>query len=225
MVWATGWRIVSQPNADLRGDDMDVCVLTNVIYDIIPDYVAVSNRQKAEYCGKHNLGWIPLRVNPHPEAHPCWCKPSLMAWALQQYCWCVWMDADAMPVNMAIDIGSYLADVAEPVVMSKDINGFNAGVLAVRCDARDWLIEIDKRRVLPQYQRRFREQQAMADSINSGEVKCHIPPLNIGWNDYIQELYHRSCDPNIYRRGESWCLHLPAVRDDKRLEIMRGELL
>lgn len=202
---------------------MEVCILTNCIYNPLPEYVAISDAAKARYCARHNMGWLSLRSNPRPDSHPCWCKPSLLIWALERYEWAIWMDADALPVNQEWSVARYLEGLEEPVVMGKDINGFNAGVFAVRKDARDWLGIIDSRRHLPQYTRRFREQQAMADSIAMGEIACHVPDLAYGWNDYIPELYNRTCDRNIYRRGESWCLHLPAVKDCDRAYIMQGE--
>lgn len=197
------------------------CIMTNVIYDRIPQYVQVSDRNKTRYCLRHGITFLNMRVNPRPDSHPVWSKPSLMAWALEQYRWCIWMDADAIPLNLGFDVAGYLSSVEEPVVMGQDINGFNAGVFAVRDDARDWLLKIDSRR--KEYTRGFKEQQAMSDSIGAGEVKCHIPPLEIGWNDYIPELYNRTCDKNIYRRGQSWVLHLPAVKDCDRAYIMQGE--
>lgn len=199
---------------------MDACILTNTIYKNEPAYVGISDRAKREYCSRHGMDFLHLHANPHPESHPCWSKPSLLAWALMQYEWVVWMDADAMPTNYGVNIVEYLQGVKEPVVMAQDINGFNAGVIGLRRDAREWLLAIDERRHYPQYTIRFREQQAMADSINAGEMACHIPPLDLGFNDYMPWLYNRTVDRNIFRRGVSWCLHLPAVNDDSRRGIM-----
>lgn len=203
---------------------MRICILTNVIYNEPPDYVNVSYKAKSLYADRHGIGFVQSHDNPHHESHPVWCKPTLVAHSLESYDWVVWMDADAMPTNLEFDLEKYLSGVEEPLVMGKDINGFNAGVFAVARRARDWMLKIAERRKLRVYQRRFREQQAIEDSIWAGEIKCHVPPLEIGWNDYMPELYNRTLDRNVYERGRSWVLHLPAVKDGRRLEIMSNEL-
>lgn len=203
---------------------MKILILTNVIYNVLPDYVSVSREAKELYSRRHGIDFVQSHENPHPESHPVWCKPTLVANALCTYDWAVWMDADAMPTNLEFDLAEYLAGVNEPLVMAQDINGFNAGVFAVARRARDWMLDIAERRKLRVYQRRFREQQAMEDSIWAGEVKCHVPALEIGWNDYMPELYNRTLDRNVYELGRSWVLHLPTVKDGRRLEIMSNEL-
>lgn len=203
---------------------MKICILTNVIYNEPPDYASVSFKAKCLYAGRHGIDFVQSHDNPHPESHPVWCKPTLIANALCSYDWVVWMDADAMTTRLDFDLAEYLSDVEEPLAMGKDINGYNAGVFAVERRARGWMLEIAERRNLRVYQRRFREQQAMEDSIWAGEIKCHVPPLEIGWNDYIPSLYNRTLDRNVYERGRSWVLHLPAVKDGRRLEIMSDEL-
>ena len=203
---------------------MRILILTNVIYNEPPDYASVSREAKELYSRKWGIDFTQSHDNPHSESHPVWGKPMLVANALCSYDWVVWMDADAMPTNLEFDLEKYLSGVKEPLVMAKDINGYNAGVFAVARRARDWMLKIAERRNLRVYQRRFREQQAMEDSIWAGEIRCHVPPLEIGWNDYIPSLYNRTLDRNVYERGRSWVLHLPAANDGRRLEIMSDEL-
>ena len=203
---------------------MKHCIYTNALYDEMPDYAYVSQRQKEKYAKTHHIDYIQTSLNPRPDSHPVWCKPILCAWLLQQYDWVTWIDVDAMPVNMEFSLPEYLENIKVPVVMGQDLNKWNTGVFSVRKDARDWLLEMDCRR--SQYTRRFREQQCMGDSIDKGEIQCHIPPLEIGWNDYLPSLYNRKPyehDENIYRKGKSWILHLPAVDDTRRFGILSRE--
>ena len=203
---------------------MNICLFTNSIYDELPAYVLVSDQQKRKYAELHGIDFVSTRLNPRPDSHPVWCKPMLCAWMLQQYDWVVWMDADAMPVNMDFDLAGYLGAVNEPVVMGKDINGYNAGVFAVNWKTREWLLDMDCRR--SQYTRRFREQQCMSDSFDRGEMQCHVPSLEIGWNDFLPSLYKRrpdQIDRNVYRKGVSWVLHLPALDNIRRLGILSRE--
>lgn len=201
---------------------MDVALMTNCIYSQMPEYARLTDTQKAIYCRKNGLSWLCMRSNPRPDSHPVWGKPFLIAWALEQYDWCVWMDADAVPVKMDFDLEDFLAEVDKPLVMARDINGWNAGVFAVRRDAKWWLHEIDSRR--HRYTRGFREQQAISDSIAAGEIEVFEPPREIGWNDYLPILYNRHGDPNVFEQGRSWCLHLPAVKDARRAEIFAEAL-
>lgn len=202
---------------------MKIAILTNAVYSGgLPEYFKLTDRSKAAYCARWGFSWMSLRADPRPDSHPVWAKPILMVEALEHHDWCVWIDGDAGITNQDFDLEGVLAASPAPIVMAEDINGYNAGVFAARKDARGWLKTIDARRGA--YTRRFREQQAMSDSIKDGEMACWIPPLAIGWNAYIPSLYNRDIDQNVWSEGRSWILHLPAVNDDKRLEIFKGVL-
>lgn len=202
---------------------MKIAILTNAVYKGgLPEYFKLTDRSKAAYCARWGFSWMSLRADPRPDSHPVWAKPILMVEALEHHDWCVWIDGDAGITNQDFDLEGVLAASPAPIVMAEDINGYNAGVFAARKDAQNWLKTIDARRGA--YTRRFREQQAMSDSIRAGEMACLIPPLAIGWNDYMPSLYGRDIDKNVWSEGRSWILHLPAVDDAKRADIFKGVL-
>lgn len=195
---------------------MRIAIVTNAIYDSIPEYMRLSNESKRRYCERRGIDWICTCDNPHPDSHPVWCKPTVMMRALWGRDWVVWMDADALITNFDKDISAVLSDADSDVVMQRDVNGWNAGVFAVRRFEPLQMMEALRH----EYVRGFKEQQALSDLIRDGKVSCQEPPREFGWNEYIPALYRRNTDRNLWNEN-SWCLHLPAVSDSERLNIFK----
>lgn len=200
-----------------------IALVTNAIYSRTPRFVKITDNLKQAYCQAQDIKFVRLHDNPHRDLHPVWCKPRVLLNTLYDYDCVVWMDCDAAPLNKDFDLRHFIAGQGDRVIMQRDINGWNAGVFSVphTDDGLAWLQYIEDRRNEPQYQHRFREQQAMADSF-AGEWGRIVtePPQHIGWNSYLH-IYNRTGDKNIYKPGH-WCLHLPAVDNARRAELFEG---
>lgn len=203
---------------------MKIAILTNALYNSLPEYVAITDVMKCMYCGRHGIEYVRMAANPHPELHAVWQKPRLMLDIMRNHDWTVWVDCDAAPINMVFDLEKYLSSVGDHVVMMKDIMGFNAGVFAVPGTDRGvkWMTYIESIRNEKRYQTGFREQNAIADSFGMDEWRDFVvePPREIGWNNYL-ELYGKRGDPNLVVRG-SWMLHIPCCDDVNRGNIFRN---
>ena len=202
---------------------MKIAMLTNALYNSLPEYVAITDVMKCMYCNLHGIEYVRMAANPHPELHAVWQKPRLMLDVMQNHDWTVWVDCDAAPINMAFDLGEYLSGVGDHVVIMKDVMGFNAGVFAVPSTRNgiEWMTYIESLRNDERYQTGFYEQTAISDSFNLDRWRDFVmePPREIGWNNYL-ELYGKRGDPNLVARG-SWMLHIPAGKDGTRGDIFR----
>lgn len=198
---------------------MNICLVTNAIYDPVPEYVQYTNALKQLYCDSWGIEYLFTSENPLPHLHPQWCKTTFMLKALEEYDWAVWIDCDAATVGMEFDLGGFLSTVGDKVVIAKDINGWNSGVLAVSNKERSmkWLNYIHSLRDEPKYRNGWREQQAMSDSFSGSWKGIElVPQSGIGWNSYL-DIYGRK-EPNLYEHGH-WVLHIPGVRDEIRDRI------
>ena len=171
---------------------MKIAMLTNAVYNSLPEYVAITDVMKCMYCGRHGIEYVRMAANPHPEIRPEWQKPRLMLDVMRNHDWTVWVDCDAAPINMAFDLEKYLSGVGDHVVMVKDIMGWNNGVFAVPGTdmAVKWMELVESHRNDDKYQKGFLEQWAMSDTFELDEWRDFVvePPREIGWNNYL-ELY------------------------------------
>lgn len=98
---------------------MKIAMICNSLYDKRPAWLATTERLKKQYCEKWGWDCLLLNENPHPDLHPVWSKPRVMLDRIDKYDWLVWMDADAMPVNMNIDIAAYLSTLTNDATISE----------------------------------------------------------------------------------------------------------
>ena len=91
---------------------MKIAMICNELYQHRPSWVNTSDRLKKAYCEKWGWDCLLLEENPHPDLHPVWSKPRVLLDRIDDYDWLVWMDADAMPVNMNVDIAGWLEEIS-----------------------------------------------------------------------------------------------------------------
>lgn len=202
---------------------MRISIVTNTIYKQEPRYIELTDALKTRWCAAHGVEYIRSHYNPHPDLHPCWCKPSVLLKFFEGRDWLIWMDADAAPIGGA-DLPALFAEAKDRMVIGRDINGFNAGVFAIPCSdfGRHLLGAVEAHCGDEKYQRGFREQQCIADILEACPDMGYIPPPEVGWNSY-PNIYRRGGDPNIYRFGH-WCLHIPGASDATRERIFEEVL-
>ena len=128
----------------------------------------------------------------------------------------VWIDADAIITNLDFDVSGIFND--KDIYMSKDINGWNAGVFAVKTSdiGRSFLERVMD--LYPQYRNAgFREQSCMAHLMDCvqpyKDSVCCIPART--WNSY-DPIYGKTPRDNIFQSGD-FILHLPAASKDYRV--------
>ena len=201
---------------------MKIAMVTNAVYDDLPDYVAMTDALKCRYCHVYGIEYVRMAANPHPEIRPEWQKISVLLGLVGKYDWLVWMDCDAAPLNIEFDLPGYLSSVEGHVVMRKDVNGWNAGVFAIPNDRRciKWLKHVNSLRNEARYHVGFYEQQAMADTLDEVKWRDIVvePPDEIGWNNYLDGIYGRTGDPNVFQQWH-WTLHLPACNSGFRKDV------
>ena len=197
---------------------MNIAIVTNAVYDVVPEFVVLTDLLKFKYASRHGVSYVRTSSMLHPGIHAAWQKPAVVLDAMEKYDWIVWMDTDAAPVNMDFDLAGYLSGVGDNVVMQKDIMGWNSGVFAIpntsRCMA--WMRFIESLRNEERYASGFWEQQAVSDSFNMDEWRGIPvePPSWIGWNSYLS-IYGERNDPNKYVNGH-WVMHVPACPNGDR---------
>ena len=200
---------------------MKIALITNAIYDPLPDWVRYTDATKAEYCRRqktrHEMIYVRTSDMPHPELHPMWQKPAIMLQYAKRFDWIIWMDADAGINNQDADVPAYLATADNSrIVMSKGNLGWNAGVLAVPCTepGLDWLRRWEDLRNEPAYQTGWRDQHGVIALIKENPSIVQIPPVELGWNCYP---WMSPCP--LTKR--SWCLHMPNCSADRRTRTFR----
>lgn len=202
---------------------MKIAIVTNIQYQDMPKWVGYTQEAKKRYCAHRKIEYVFNYDNPHPELHPVWAKPSVLLSVIDSYDYVVWMDADAMPVNLGFDLESYLATTGDHVVMCKDINGWNAGVFSVpnTDNGHAWLGHVEAYCHDPRYQTGYMEQQCMADSFATvWKSFAQEPPRDIGWNTYPDiHSYHNVRNP--YTDG-AWCIHFAGVPEAARGYLIKN---
>ena len=91
---------------------MKICLVTNAIYDPVPEYVQYTNALKQLYCDSWGIEYLFTSENPLPHLHPQWCKTTFMLKALEEYDWAVWIDCDAATVGTKKGAGTLTLSAA-----------------------------------------------------------------------------------------------------------------
>lgn len=177
--------------------------------DACKDYAVLSDKSKQAYCDKYGYKYFLHRERMSPQFdHPTWEKPKIMLSHFNDFDYIMWMDADAIISNMDFDVSELFGE--KVIYMSKDVNGYNAGVFAIKvCDiGKNFLNEVDclyyafRRSV-------FREQSCMSYLMDTKyrEYVCQVPIKK--WNCY-DNIYPHFID-NIFEKGD-FILHIPAKK-------------
>ncbi|ELR16001.1 galactosyl transferase GMA12/MNN10 family protein [Acanthamoeba castellanii str. Neff] len=120
----------------------------------------VSIKNKMLYAKLHGYDfewWVtaykaPQGQTPRP---PIWTKTAFLLDVLAgtegegdcDYDWLLWLDCDSLVARYEFTIkhitGQYFNDQHKQIVLSKDLNGFNSGIMALRCSA--WNLALFRR--------------------------------------------------------------------------------
>lgn len=198
---------------------MKVAIVTNAIYQTEPLFVKYTDTLKKRYCDKHEMSYCRYSYNPDPSMSPLFCKFDSIRKALKEgNDWVIWMDCDAAPVTMEVDIIEWLSKKEQKVIMLKDALGWNAGVFAVpNCEkAFKWLDWLDKKENKNRFDKGYRDQDEMAytfATIFSSFI--HEDGYDFGLNNY-DDIYPYKDKPNLFVKGKSWCLHIPGKDEHYR---------
>ena len=189
---------------------MSKCKVAIVTFydDNCVNYGRLSDKSKQAYCDKHGYQYFLHRTRISLEFdHQVWEKPKIMLQHFDAAEYLVWLDADAIIANLDFDVASIFND--KDIYMSKDNNGWNAGVFAVRTSHRSRAFLNRVLELYPQYRKApFREQSAIAYLLDHDyrDAVLEVVPTTT-WNSY-DNVYHGG-QTNIYKDGD-FILHLPA---------------
>ena len=107
---------------------MKIAIIT-FYTDNCSHYAKLSDISKKKYCEKHGYDYI-VHNTPFNRRQPNWNKIEVLLAHFDNYDMVVWMDADAIIANYDFDISTIFND--KDIYMSKDINGWNNGVFALK---------------------------------------------------------------------------------------------
>ena len=208
---------------------INIGIVTYYTLNCVP-YAQLSDISKQRYADKFGYKYF-KHTEPFSQRPAVWNKP----WALldhfndaQVLFWC---DADAIIANYNFDVASIFTD--KDIYMSKDVNGWNAGVFAVRTSqiSKQFLIRTiqgydDFKNTL------YKQQACMGYLLDTSFAQnvCQVP-IKL-WNCY-DPVYRHEID-NPFSPGD-FILHLPAEKALNRLHpdyrkwrfqtILNGEVL
>ena len=204
---------------------MKVTICTAAIYRNVPDFVAMTDRRKADYCFLHDLDYQRTSVNAHPGEQPQWTKFQAVREALKAGAdWAVWMDADAAPMNDRKDLDELLCRMQGHMVAQRSGEGWDGAVFAMPNIPLSFKM-LDALQ-LPYTFRRFRGARhtcntAMAYLLDTDyQDFVAEPPRDFGWCQVL-DIYARGRELNEYEHHKSWCLHVPNKKDTLRTAIFK----
>lgn len=192
------------------------------------DMGPVAVARLAHYAKRHGYGFI-SRPNA-PDFHPvCWEKFGVIRTALHQSDWCVWVDSDAMPIDLArplepilrpdVDMISqcpvtYLTRLNWPAQRCRLAMPFNSGVFAIRNmpAVHDLLNAAEAMRppALPQNTAwdGLGDQEAIIAALRDHPVRMHhepdlqCHPGDLGVRSYFVHFYGNHAD-HIYTDSQA----------------------
>ena len=196
---------------------MNICIVTASNADFA-DIVRITRPVLRAYCQKHGYECAFDYFPSLPSPEIVWHRVNAIRSLLDKYDWVVWMDADALITNPDVDFESLIAS-GSSMIISKDRNGLNDGVWMVKSTewSRQILDQIEDDRQLyssPQEAMNF----MWKDSTNFRNNITVWPQQRM--NAYIMAEYGLSEDqPGQWRKGD-FILHLPAMSNERRVEIL-----
>jgi hypothetical protein len=182
--------------------------ITSLATDHLAELRSLTTPNHAAYAARHGYAHLPAAATLDPSRPPSWSKVPLLLRSLPHFDWLMWIDADAAFTAPDKPLDSLLHPTAD-LVIAKDENGINAGVLLMRNTpaAADFL-----RRVYAQVQfvhHIWWEQAAMMHLLNTGAAGIEVHhPAKRDLNAY----------PDDWRAGDL-VLHTPGRHG--RLDILR----
>jgi hypothetical protein len=174
------------------------------------------------YCLKNNIDLERHQITD-TDRPPSWYKIKLILSEFDKgHDWVMWVDADTLLVNNDFDITQLLDDVSE-IIISKDINVMNCGVMIWRNNprTRDILNAIWESTEFMHHP--WWENAAFLNLYDKNLLGMQdvvkIVPQNI-LNAYDYNLYHTSHE-NGQLNDQSFIFHLPGLPYDVRLFVMK----
>ena len=117
----------------------DIVVVTLAQGKNYQENVQLGVENKRAYCQQHGYDFIYCEDSLDTSRHPAWSKILLILKAFENpnYKWVVWLDADTLIMNQDIPLED-LVDEKYNLVIAKDFNGINSGVIFMRnCEWSD----------------------------------------------------------------------------------------
>lgn len=191
-----------------------------------PEFPRYTEAILREYCLRHDVDCLHYRERYAEGYHIAFDRAFRLLEAFEQgrYDFCIWMDADAAPLGMGVDLRAYLEHHPHPekMQMVRDCNGWNDGVTIYpnNSTSLDILRKIRDRR--EQYANiRWRAQACLRDILRDDHPGyCIEADPDFGLNQYLPKVTERN--PNLYRHGKHFCLHLANWPNATRDEVFRG---
>lgn len=187
---------------------MNIAIITayNKTYKTISD---ITYQTITRYAHKYNHTAHRYTLDHTDKPH--WEKPKLIRSMFQfWHKWCLWIDADAFINNQHYDIKE-LCDERYDLIISKDFNGLNSGVMLWQNTeaSRAFLAKVIELKSTTEHP--WQEQHAIVTLLASGEPALrvkHVPQALLNAYDY--NLYGLAGHEGHYLR-ESFAIHFPGI--------------
>lgn len=175
-----------------------------------------------------------LFTNKTTNRFPVWEKIKIIYDNLYNHDWCVWIDCDALITNHTIKLESIIDDNYN-FIAANDVHGFNSGVFFIK-GKKNWSKEFleytwnispndEVYSDWPCYNQTQGEQRALKAAIRDNKEPNKINIVNQKlFNCYLYNLYNRPETTEGNWEIGDFILHLPAVDNQKRVEIFTEKL-
>jgi glycosyl transferase family (putative galactosyltransferase) len=176
--------------------------------------VTIPNRK--DYCRRHGYDFIP-RLTWTGDRKPAWARIELALAYLARYDTLFVMDVDAIITNPEIKIENL--DIGHDLVATKDINGFNCGMMLLRPSI--WSLDFLRRYwdVGLRYEHHTNpEQTCLAHMLICEPRDKWDIKRQRDFNSFRYEEYDTSFPEGQWEEGD-FIMHLPALPNERRIEI------
>jgi ADP-heptose:LPS heptosyltransferase len=197
--------------------DPDGLTLVTLNDDVMAAVARITRRRLREYADRHQYGLLHYEKLLDPSRPASWNKVLAVRNALlsRQSEWVMWMDADAIVMNLEFPATRLIDDKVD-LIFGSDYNGMNAGIFLIRYS--DWSLRFLECTYF------LGECYADPDGFNPLWEQSTFKHLIVHFPEVEQHVKilpqaAMNSDPGTYQDGD-FVLHLAGVPNDKRLQSL-----
>jgi hypothetical protein len=202
--------------------EMRIAIVTG--WDAAMNGVAeVTYPNHSDYCSQHGYGHV-TRHFWYEDRNPQWATLKLARECIHDWDWLCFSDVDLIFANKGVRLESFL-DTQADLVASYDVNGLNAGIIFVRnCP---WAVNFLGKwwHEGPRFARHPSDEQTSLAYLLYREPKDRwevVPQRR--FNSFRYEFYPWLDFPEGQYLPGDFVLHLPALSNQKRIEVFKEHL-
>lgn len=171
-----------------------------------------------EYCDRHGYEFKAYTERLSTR-RIVWDKIQVLLYKIREFDYTVFLDADVLITNLCEPVEWWLDDEGD-VTLSRDVNGWNMGVIVIRncCSSEKWLLRawhVGERTGIGS------EQHAMCVAMVERPPDCVVTLPQSVSNCYPLPEYDEALPEGEDGawKPSSFLMHLPGMPNDKRVEI------